>query len=421
MALVGGFAVPLDGLGFVFLHAPAEVIALTQFILRFGVALLGGLAEPFGGLNDVLFHAPAEAIAFAQPIPGFGGVLLGESEKPLGGFRFVLFHALAIGTVPGHGRLGMSVVLLGGFAVPIRGLGVILLHALPLTIVIAQLGLRLGIAHLGGLFQVLHPFDLVGLLLIQFKQLLRGFRLLGGFRWLRRPAVPLRGLCIVVFYAETQEIAAAQLGLCLGIAQLRRFFQVFHPLGLVGLPLIARKQLVRHLRFQLLQPTLGRGETLRRRLAEPIQGFPEVCVHPCAVLEAQAQLILRPGVALAGGPAEPFQGLGFVLFRAAALGAGDAQPPLGRRVAALRQAAEAVLCSGGVLGRVIPVRDQFRQLRALLCLPLAAQDVGGGGGCYREGGGVLFVVAGPVVPAVGADGGGVFLVTYRAFPHGGPP
>ena len=60
--------------------------------------------------------------------------------------------------------------------------------------------------------------------------------------------------------------------------------------------------------------------------------------------------------------------------------------------------------------------------RVLHLLPLAAQGAGGGGGCHREGGGVLFVIAGPVVPAGGADGGCVvLLVTYRAFPHEGPP
>ena len=56
----------------------------------------------------------------------------------------------------------------------------------------------------------------------------------------------------------------------------------------------------------------------------------------------------------------------------------------------------------------------------ILAIYLAAQGAGGFGGCHRKGGGVLFVVAGPVVPAGGADCGyGVFLVTYRAFPHGG--
>ena len=421
IALVGGFAVPLDGLGFVFLHAPAEVIAVTQLILGLGIVLISGFAVPLDALGFVFLHATAAVIAPAQPIPGFGAVLLGEFLEPAGGFRRVLLHATALRIAQGHGCQALRIALVGGFAVPLDGLGFIFLHALAIGIAVTQLTLGRGIAHLGGLFQVFHALGLVGLLSIALKQLLRGFRLLGGFRWLRRPAVPLRGLYIVFFHAPALGIAVAQLGLGRSIAHLGGFFQILHPLGLVGLLLIARKQLVRHLRFQLLQPVPGRGIPLFGGFAEAIQGFPGVCVHPCAVLEAQTQLILRPGIALAGGLAEPLGGLGFVFFCAPAPGAGDSQPILGRRVAAVRQAAEAVLCGGRVLGRVIPVGDQVCQGRTLLCLPPAAQGAGGGGGCHREGGGVAFVVAGPVVPAVGADGGIVLLVTYRAFPHEGPP
>ena len=157
--------------------------------------------------------------------------------------------------------------------------------------------------------------------------------------------------------------------------------------------------------------------------AEPIQGFPGVRFYPDAVPEAQAQPVLGPGIAPPGGLVEPLGGPGVVLLRAEAPGVGNAQPPLGRRVAAVCQAAEAALGGGGVvLGRVKPFGHQLRQGRALLRLPLLAQGAGGLGGCHREGGGVAFVIAGPVVPAGGADGGcGVFLVTYGAFPHGGPP
>ena len=164
------------------------------------------------------------------------------------------------------------------------------------------------------------------------------------------------------------------------MALLGGFFQVFHPFGLVGLLLI---QGVPIRRFQLRQ--------------------------------------LLPGIceALAGGLAEPLGGLGFVFFCTPAPGVGGTQPPLGRRVAAVRQAAEAALGGGEVLGRVKPPHHQLYQAWALLRLPLAAQGAGGGGGCYGEDRGVLFVVAGPVVPAGGANHFCVVLfITYRAFPHG---
>ena len=196
-------------------------------------------------------------------------------------------------------------------------------------------------------------------------------------------AVPMGGLGEVLFHALAQVEAVAQLTLGLGMVLFGGLFQVHQTPVPVGFLFILLIPLFR-------RPVCGPGFALGR------------------------------GVSLPGGFAEPLHGLSLILFRAPAPGIGGAQPPLGRRVAAVRQAAEAALGGGSVLGRVKPPHHQLHQAWALLRLPRPAQGVGGFGGCHRESGGVLFIVAGPVIPASGADGGcGVFLVTYRAFPHGG--
>ena len=119
-------------------------------------------------------------IAVAHPMLRFGGVLLGEFLEPPGGFRRVLFHAMTFRIAVRHGCQGLGIALFGGFSVPLDGLGFVLFHTPATGIAAAQLTLGPDMALLGGYFQVFDPLGPVGLLLIQLKQLLRGFHLLGG-------------------------------------------------------------------------------------------------------------------------------------------------------------------------------------------------------------------------------------------------
>ena len=460
IALFGGFFQIFHAFGLVglLLIQPEQSVRrqrlqLLQPTLGILVPLLGGFAVPLDGPGGVFFHAPAGFITPSQPIPRLGAVLPGESEEPPGGFRLVLFYVLALGIGPGHDRHGLGAALLGGFAVPLHGLGGIFFHAAALSIAVAQLNPGQGIALFGGLFQAFHAFGLVGLLPVLLVQLLRCLRLqllqptpgrgetlfgglavpfggLGGVFFhapamvialaqaiLRRemtlfsgPAVQPGGLGGVSRHADAEEIAVTQHILGRGIALIGGFLEP--PGGLGGVLFHAPAG-----QIATAQIILGRGIALFGNLAVPSGGPGVVLIHADAEPEAVAQL--KPGwdVALTGGLVEPLGGLDFVFFRAPATGAGDSQPILGRRVAAVCQAAEAALRCGAVIGVEEPFGHQFHQGRALLLPPLAAQGVGGGGGCHREGGGVLFIVAGPVVPASGADRSVVFLVTYRAFPH----
>ena len=57
VALIGGEAIPLQGLGVVLRHALAIVVHEAEIVLRAGVALVGGEAIPFQRLGVVLRHA----------------------------------------------------------------------------------------------------------------------------------------------------------------------------------------------------------------------------------------------------------------------------------------------------------------------------------------------------------------------------
>ena len=154
-------------------------------------------------------------------------------------------------------------------------------------------------------------------------------------------------------------------------------------------------------------------------LAIPLNGHGGVLFYDPAVFVAETKIELCPGVALLGGFAVPADGQGFVLFYAFAVFVAKAQFGLRRGIALFGGRSQIGQALESVRFLPVPLIPLLRR-GALLCLPLAAQGAGRLGGCHREGGGVAFVIAGPVIPAGGADGGCVILlVTYRAFPHGG--
>ena len=66
MALLGGPAIPADGLGVVLRHTPAVAVHDAEAELGGGMALLGGHAKPADGLGVVQWYAPAGTVHGAE-------------------------------------------------------------------------------------------------------------------------------------------------------------------------------------------------------------------------------------------------------------------------------------------------------------------------------------------------------------------
>src|SRR5271165_6975679 len=126
------------------INALAVSIHLTEFELRVGVPLLGGLAVPDQGLRVVLRHALAVSIHPAEAglrvgVPLLGGLaapeerlrvpLLGGLTIPRDGLRVVLWNAPAGGVHRAEIGLCGDIPLLGDLAVPEERLRVVLRHA----------------------------------------------------------------------------------------------------------------------------------------------------------------------------------------------------------------------------------------------------------------------------------------------------
>ena len=97
VALGGCFGVPIEGLVEVGLHAFAGFVAVAKIELGSGVALIGGLAVPRDGLCEVEGDAAAFLIEGAEDKlsvnePGGGGFF-----EPAGGGREVLTNAFTLG------------------------------------------------------------------------------------------------------------------------------------------------------------------------------------------------------------------------------------------------------------------------------------------------------------------------------------
>ena len=98
VSLVGGLAIPLDGLGVILGHALAVGVHAPEVELGLGVSLVGGLAVPLDGLGVILGHSQAVGVHEPEEVLGGGIPLLGEGA-PLSKRRrvvapFVCRHAL---------------------------------------------------------------------------------------------------------------------------------------------------------------------------------------------------------------------------------------------------------------------------------------------------------------------------------------
>jgi hypothetical protein len=65
-SLVGGLAIPGEGLRIVLGDPQAVFVHVAEVILGRGIALIGGLAEPVQGLRVILVDVLAEEIPFSQ-------------------------------------------------------------------------------------------------------------------------------------------------------------------------------------------------------------------------------------------------------------------------------------------------------------------------------------------------------------------
>src|SRR6266446_4090779 len=90
MILLGGLAIPLHGFHKIFLHAPAILVAVAQFVLSFGVILLSGPAIPRRRFGII----PIPGAEEAQFVLSFGVILLGGLAKPLRCLTLAFRHAI---------------------------------------------------------------------------------------------------------------------------------------------------------------------------------------------------------------------------------------------------------------------------------------------------------------------------------------
>ena len=197
ISLLGGFAVPIDGLCVIFRDPLSVFIADSEVVLGCCISLLGCFAVPVGGLCVIFRYPLAVLIAVSEVVLGCCMSLLGGFAVPVGGLCVIFRYPLAVLIAVSEVVLGCCMSLLGGFAVPVGGLCVIFRY--PLAVLIAVSEVVLGCC----------------------------MSLLGGF------AVPTDGLCVIFCDPETVFIEDSEVILCCGITLLSRLAETVNGFGII--------------------------------------------------------------------------------------------------------------------------------------------------------------------------------------------
>ena len=136
ISLLGGFAVPADGLCVIFCDPEAVVITGSEVVLGCGISLLSGFAVPADGLCVIFRDPEAVFIAVSEVVLGIGISLLGGFAVPTDGLCVILCHALTVVITISEAVLGCGISLLSRLSEAFDGLGIILCHTI--AVVIAQ-------------------------------------------------------------------------------------------------------------------------------------------------------------------------------------------------------------------------------------------------------------------------------------------
>ena len=389
--LLGGFAVPANGLGFVFLGTLAVFAHHAQIALRLYVPLFSGFAVPAYGFSFIFADAATRFIHGAKVELCFCYALLCSPAEMLGSLRIVSVlvaaHAVfKVGTVcvVGHQfqRLfGALMSLFGGLRQPVLSLRHILFDATTQHIASAEEEHSLFVALIGSLAEpvncrfVIHR-NAIGAIAVEYccVDLRVNFALFGGFE------EPLQRLGLVFSGAAPVLVHDARVELGVGIAKLRCLHKAVQRLFILSVPveidaltvqldspgIIFFFAVICEDPVQIVQRFLCIFIALIRCLLEPLGGFVQIFLYAPAQNIHGAKIVLTRCVALLGGEPVQLCGLLIILCHAVAVLVHHAQIVLGHLVALVGSLAEPDRGIGLVIFLVIQVAQ--REVGVLVAL-----------------------------------------------------